>query len=117
MFKTDASNCIHFMIYLFITQSSVFLIFMFDIFFNYTFFGTFCCSVTFGIIFSIGIHFGSQSNKLSDRNTSGFIFEFSNNFLICFIEVFRVCCVITNIKPVFIIPKVSIYVFSFNLIC
>ena len=114
---TLTSNCFHLMIHLFIIEDCFFIVFMLDVFFNDILFYTFSCLTYFLVIFDIAIHLRSQTSKFTNGNSSSFIFKFTNYFLIGLIKIWRAFWIVTVIEFIFIIPKVLIYIFSFNFIC
>ena len=74
------------------------------------------CFSAFVIVFDIWIHFLSQSYKFYDRNARSFIFQFTYNFFVCFVEIWTIFWIITVVKFIFIIPKVFIHIIGFNFI-
>ena len=79
-------DCFHLVVQLFFIKQHIFVISMIDFLFYYILFDSFGCFATIIIVFDVRIHFGSQSNKFSDGDSSIFIFELANDFFVCGIK-------------------------------
>ena len=55
---------------------------MLDVVLDYILFNTLSSPSTFFIIFDIRIHLRLKTNEFSDRDTTSFVLEFSNDFFI-----------------------------------
>jgi len=77
-------------------------------------FRTFSCSVSFVTAFNNTVHFRLESYKFCNYEFTSFILELSNYFLISDVIKFRIFSITTQIKYVFVRPKVFVNVFCFS---
>ena len=84
-----------------------------DVVLNDILFNTLGGLSTFFIIFYVTICFGLKTYEFDNRNPTSFVFEFTNDFLVAFIVIWRVLQIVTIVESVFVIPKVLIDILSF----